>query len=113
MPVRLALALAMLLMAASVVAISAPADPPARAAQDLRCVENPLGPAPEWTLIIHGDLVQSNSDSEGRVAVGGDATLTNFGVASRFPVDGSRVDLAVGGTLDATNVGVNNGSITY
>ena len=68
---------------------------------------------PQWTLVIHGDLVQSNTDSEGRVAVGGDATLTSFGVASRLPVDADRVDLAVGGDLNATNVGVNNGSITH
>src|SRR5687767_11801629 len=98
MRLRLALALALAILAAPV---ALPAERPASTAQDTECIENPLGPAPDWTLIIHGDLIQSNTDSQGRVAVGGDATLTNFGLADRLPVDGSRVDLAVGGTLNA------------
>lgn len=80
---------------------------------EVECIDEPIGTAYEWTVIVHGDMIQSNTDSEGRIAVGGNATLTNFGVASHLPVDGSRVDLAVGGDLKATNVGVSNGSVTY
>lgn len=86
---------------------------PATAAQ-VDCVDDPLGPITDgWVLAIHGDLAQQNTDSEGRIAVGGDATLSSFGVGSALPRDPARVDLAVGGTLNAFNASAINGSITY
>ena len=88
--------------------------PSARFAQADECQDDPFGLGEQqYVLVIHGDLHQESTDSEGRIAVGGDATLVSFGVGSRLPVDADRIDLAVGGVLNATNVGVNNGSITY
>jgi choice-of-anchor A domain-containing protein len=82
------------------------------AASAIQCMDDPLGPAPDWNVLVHGDMVQSNTDSEGRVAVGGNATLTQMGIGTRLSPDGSRVDLAVGGDLDATRVQA-TGSIVY
>ncbi len=117
MPVRLSLTLAALLAAIAVAAVSSAADRQGRVAQDdVDCVERPLGPADQFTLIIHGDLAQGQGggvDSEGRIAVGGNATLENYGVATRWPEEPTRVDLSVGGNLVATNVNAARGSVTY
>jgi choice-of-anchor A domain-containing protein/uncharacterized repeat protein (TIGR01451 family) len=77
------------------------------------CADHPLGELAEWGIVVRGDLQQSNTDSEGRVAAGRDVVLSNYGVASALPVDGSRVDLAAGRDLTGVNVGVNQGSATY
>lgn len=76
------------------------------------CMQDPLGP-PGWTIVTFGDLTLSNTDSEGRLAVGRDATLTSYGVASSLPTDPARVDLATGRDLTANNSGLNHGSATY
>lgn len=84
-----------------------PSGPAGGAAQRIGCATDPLGAAGGWNVIVHGDLEQQRTDSEGRVAVGGNATLGSYGVASSLPVDPDRVDLVVGGDLAATDVGVN------
>ena len=116
MRLRLALLCATFVALASALAVSALADRPARTAQEEECIENPLGPMDQFTLIIHGDLIQDEdggTDSEGRIAVGGDARLRNFGVATRWPEEPTRVDLAVGGDVTATNVNAARGSVTH
>jgi choice-of-anchor A domain-containing protein/uncharacterized repeat protein (TIGR01451 family) len=116
MPLRVILALAAVLSAASLMAVNATADRPAGVAQDVDCIEHPLGPVERFTLVIHGDLVQDEAggtDSEGRIAVGGDARLRNYGVATRWPQEPTRVDLAVGGDLTATSVNAARGSVTH
>ena len=77
------------------------------------CMDLPLGPVPDWNVVVMGDLNLMNTDSEGRMVIGRDATLQNFGVASSYPNDPSRIDLAVGRDLNAVNVGINHGSATY
>src|SRR5690348_5342742 len=77
------------------------------------CMDDPLGPVPAYSAVTHGDFDERNSEADGRVVVGGDARLANFGVATKLPVDRSRVDLAVGGDLTVGNSGINNGSVTY
>lgn len=77
------------------------------------CMENPLGPVPAYSIVVRGDLDETNTEADGRMVVGGNAKLTNFGVATKLPVDPNRVDLAVGGTLTHSSIGVNRGSITY
>jgi len=77
------------------------------------CMVDPLGPVPEWNIVTMGDLDLMNTDSEGRIVVGRDATLQNFGVASNYPNDASRIDLAVGRDLNAVSTGINHGSATY
>lgn len=42
-----------------------------------------LGIAQDYNVFVFGDMNQS-SDAEGRVAVGGNATFTNFGIADRL-----------------------------
>ncbi len=73
----------------------------------------PLGPVPDWNIVVMGDLNLMNTDSEGRMVIGRDATLQNFGVATSYPNDASRIDLAVGRDLNAISTGVNHGSATY
>ncbi|MEA5514572.1 collagen-binding domain-containing protein [Nodularia sp. UHCC 0506] len=58
-----------------------------------------LGIAQNYNVFVFGDMNQS-SDSEGRVAVGGDATFTNFGIADRLSNShGTDTRLVVGGDL--------------
>jgi len=77
------------------------------------CMDLPLGPVPDWNIVVMGDLNLQNTDSEGRMVIGRDATLQNFGVASSYPNDPSRIDLAVGRDLNAVSTGINHGSATY
>lgn len=58
-----------------------------------------LGVAQNYNVFVFGDMNQS-SDSEGRVAVGGNATFTNFGIADRLAnSNGTDTRLVVGGDL--------------
>lgn len=58
-----------------------------------------LGIAQNYNVFVFGDMNQS-SDSEGRVAVGGNATFTNFGIADRLAnSNGADNRLIVGGDL--------------
>ncbi len=96
---------------ASAVAIWSPGATAQRAESD--CMDDPLGPVPAYNIVTMGDLDLMNTDSEGRIVVGRDATLASFGIASKLPVDPTRVDLAVGRDLTANNSGLNQGSATY
>ena len=59
-----------------------------------------LGPATGYNEFVIGDSSRSNSDVQGRVAVGGNLTLTNMSIASQVP---SGNNLLVGGNLTQTN----------
>lgn len=65
-----------------------------------------LGDANSYNIFVFGNLDQS-SDAEGRVAVGGDAILSNFGTNTK-QVPGSPT-LLVGGNLDFMGGQVNQG----
>lgn len=41
-----------------------------------------FGLANDYNVFVFGDLTMSNTDAEGRVAVGGNATLSNYGVGA-------------------------------
>jgi len=60
-----------------------------------------LGPAADFNVFVFGNNTQSNSDTEGRVAVGGDANFTLHGsgwsIGTKSP--GNTNNLIVGGTL--------------
>lgn len=84
----------------------------ARAA-DVECMQQPLGPIDTWSIVVNGDLEQSNTDAEGRVAAGGNVTLSQYGVGSALRPDPSRVDLVAGGDLTISDAEVHNGSATY
>jgi choice-of-anchor A domain-containing protein len=70
-----------------------------------------LGPATKYNVFVFGDMNQS-SDSEGRVAVGGNATFSNFGIADRLQTtDGP--NLVVGGNLNYQGGQVFGGNAVY
>ena len=41
-----------------------------------------LGLANDYNVFVFGNMSMSNTDAEGRVAVGGNATLSNYGVGA-------------------------------
>lgn len=64
-----------------------------------------------YNLFAFGDVSRTGADAQGWVAVGGSATLTNFGVNSRGTADGPAANaLVVGGSLTATNGEIQYGS---
>lgn len=67
-----------------------------------------------FNLVVFGDHTQSNVDVEGRLAVGGNATLSNFSVGSSaaLPSSTTRGDIFVGGAVDIQN-GSNYKGNTY
>ena len=60
------------------------ADARSAAVQDASCAPTPLGPASPYNAFILGDATQSSADAEGLVAVGGNATFTDYSVGSTF-----------------------------
>ena len=68
-----------------------------------------LGVASGYNLFVFTDLTRSYTDSEGRVAVGGNANLTGYGINNTQPGDGPGVNaLVVGG-----NLSYNGGEVHY
>lgn len=66
-----------------------------------------LGPAGDFNLFVFNDNTQSGSDSQGRVAVGGNALFGSFTVASSM---GNATDnLIVGGNFSNTNTQLHGG----
>ncbi|MEQ8997452.1 MAG: PEP-CTERM sorting domain-containing protein [Coleofasciculus sp. B1-GNL1-01] len=58
------------------------------------------GSAKDFNVFVFEDLDVYNVDAHGRIAVGGNATLENFGVASQLPANGAGDTLVVGGNLN-------------
>ena len=78
------------------------------------CAATPLDVAGDVNLLVFTDLTQQNTDSWGRVAVGRDATLTNYGVGTKLvDSNGTRDDLIVGRNLTYNNGQVYSGNIVY
>jgi choice-of-anchor A domain-containing protein/uncharacterized repeat protein (TIGR01451 family) len=73
-----------------------------------------LGVAGAFNVFVLGQVTQSYTDSEGRVAAGGDVRLTGYGIGSALPNSaGQRDDLVVGGSLTYNQGQVFNGNIVY
>lgn len=73
-------------------------------------LSNPLGAAGEYNLFTISDVGNVNlvnSDSQGSVAIGGNATLSNYSVGSKLGSDGK---LVINGNLTWTKGGVGQGS---
>ncbi|MFV0249438.1 MAG: choice-of-anchor A family protein [Bacilli bacterium] len=64
---------------------------------------NNLGIANDFNIYTLNDHTQSNTDSEGRVAVAGNATYNNYSIGSVLPVSLTRFDLVVGGSMNITS----------
>ncbi len=71
--------------------------------------------ASSYNVYVLGTMQESNVDSEGRVAVAGNATLTNYGVGSKFQASPSSAgnSLVVGGNLAYNGGEVHYGNIVY
>ena len=61
-----------------------------------------LGPAGDFNIFVFGDDTQGNSDTEGRVAVGGNAFFSASGWTIGTQASGSTTNLIVGGNLSNT-----------
>jgi choice-of-anchor A domain-containing protein len=73
-----------------------------------------LGVANDFNAFILHDLNAYQSDVQGRVAVGGNATFTAYGLGDQLvDSDGMRNDLIVGGNLTFTNGQVFFGNVVY
>lgn len=74
----------------------------------------PFGPATEFNVFVVGDAQLTNSDVGGRLAVGGNLTLANYGIGTGLPnSNGTRDDLVVGGNLAWTNGQAFAGNVVY
>ncbi|MEQ8974339.1 MAG: choice-of-anchor A family protein [Coleofasciculus sp. C1-SOL-03] len=56
-----------------------------------------LGIASDYNVFVLGDVNQSNTDAEGKVAVGGNADLLNFYAGMALPTDGNNGDVLIVG----------------
>jgi choice-of-anchor A domain-containing protein len=71
-----------------------------------------LSLASNYNVYVLGNMTESNSDSEGRVAVGGNATLSSYGVGSKL-TSGAGNALVVGGNLSYNNGEIHNGNLVH
>ncbi len=73
-----------------------------------------LGDATLYNLFVFGSATISNTDAEGRIAIGGDATFANYSVAANIGsgANGSKTEI-VGGNLNWSNGQLNYGNGTY
>lgn len=75
-------------------------------------VAGPLGIATEFNVFVFEDFSHNSSDVGGRVAVGGNATLSGHGVGTAISNSaGTRDDLIVGGNLNFSNGNVYSGNV--
>ncbi|MBP7275442.1 MAG: choice-of-anchor A family protein, partial [Kiritimatiellae bacterium] len=89
-------------------------------AQDPWATCNPFGPAQAFNALIFGDFTSSAGDTDGRLAVGGDANIP-VGYSVGFGVYGHAIPPNFGGTTDMFIVGGDltdgawgvNGNIVY
>lgn len=73
-----------------------------------------LGAATDFNLVAFNDIDVFNSDVEGRVAVGDDATIKSYGIGDKLTNSiGTRDDLIVGHDLAFQYGQVFNGNIVY
>jgi choice-of-anchor A domain-containing protein/uncharacterized repeat protein (TIGR01451 family) len=90
------------ILLSAIVALSAPRA--GAQAKDDDCMDDPLGSAQDFTITAFGDLNLMNTDTEGAMAVGGNATLANFTVnASRANQGYTGLALSVGKNVTFTN----------
>lgn len=109
---RIALALVVVL-AASAWVVAGAADPRDARGQGASgdCVA--LGTPGDFSVFVHGDYASGNTQVDGRVFAGDDATVSGWAVGVRNTPDPGRVDLLVGGDLSANGTQAPNGSVRY
>lgn len=72
-----------------------------------------LGVAAGYNLFVFEGATLSNTDAEGRIAIGGNAQLTNFGVGNKLNSGSAGNSLVVGGNLNYQNGEVTYGNVVY
>ena len=78
------------------------------------CPSTPLGVAAPFNMFMLGNVNQSGSDTEGRMAIGGTATLANYDIGLKLTnSNGTRDDLVVGANVGYNSGQVNNGNAVY
>lgn len=70
-----------------------------------------LGPANGYNAFIFGDDTETNTDSEGAIAVGGNANFTNYSIGSKLTSDYNGYGLVAGNNLSFGNGQVNAGNV--
>lgn len=71
-----------------------------------------LGIAKEYNLFVLEDITQPSADTEGKVAVGGNATFSNYSLGDKLPENSGDV-LIVGKHLNFTSGHIYNGNVVY
>ncbi len=69
-----------------------------------------FGIANDFNLFILGDHEQSDVDSEGRVAVAGNVSYSNYAVGSKLAKSTTRADLIIGGDVNITSAHNHSGN---
>jgi choice-of-anchor A domain-containing protein len=72
-----------------------------------------LGDAAQFNALFFNEMIASNSDAEGRIAVGGHASFASYGIGDKLLPDNTRDDLIVGANLEFINGQVFSGNIVY
>ena len=84
-----------------------------RKSPQLQCLPQQYMPNFGFNALIFGDMTQTQSDVEGRLAVGRNASFEDYLVGSKIIPDADRVDLVVGGNLTMTRGEVRSGKTYY
>ena len=71
-----------------------------------------LGPVADYNVFVLKDLTQPSSDTEGKMAVGRNATLSNYSVGDKLTTQGEDV-LIAGRKITFTSGRVYNGNVVY
>ena len=71
-----------------------------------------LGPAKDYNLFVLEDITQPSSDTEGKVAVGGNASFANYSIGDKLNANAGDV-LIVGKHLEFTSGRIYNGNVVY
>ncbi len=100
--VTLSISLILSIIIFTVAAMSGMNDTAVRAVSSASaCTANPLGPAADYNVFVRGNFTSMASDTQGRLAAGGDVSLTNYSIgAALAPADSGGGTLVVGGALN-------------
>ena len=77
------------------------------------CYEAALSDAWDFNVFVLGDFTAPSADTEGRLAVGGNAYISNYSVGESLDVDATRTDLIVAGNLEFPSGAINKGKTVY
>ncbi len=73
-----------------------------------------LGAATGFNLFVFENINQPSSDTEGKIAVGGNAFFSNYSVGDKLPLSNGTVDvLIIGGNLTFVSGNVDGGNVVY